>query len=123
MTEYLSRTYALVEAEDEGRLCVKGKVDGLAALRQAIKLMLQVERDEYAIFSEEYGLRVNDLIGKDYPLVVAELERRIKETLLVDDRILAVDDFHFSAVGNRLGVEFSVRSIYGEEVESAEVVI
>lgn len=123
MTEYVSRTYALTEAEGEGGMYIKGKVDGIEALRQAIALMLQVEKDEYAIFSDEYGLQVSDLIGKPYPLVVAELERRIKETLLVDERVLAVDDFSFAAVGNRLSVRFVVKSIYGEDVQGAEVVI
>lgn len=123
MAEYVNRTYALAEAEGESGQCVRGKVDGMEALRQSIGLMLQVERGEYEIFSGEYGLQVNDLIGKDYPLLVAELERRIKETLLADERILAVEDFQFNAQGNRLGVSFVVRSIYGEEVESAEVVV
>lgn len=122
MTEYLSKTYALSE-DSNGGLAVCGLVDGMEALRQTVGLMLQVESGEYAIFSDGYGLKVSDLAGEPYPKVVAELERRIKDALLSDDRILAVEDFSFTAKANRLSVGFTVKSIYGEDSISAEVAV
>lgn len=123
MLGYLTETYALRETNDEasGALAVKGRTDGLAALQQAVGLMLQIERDSYAMFSADYGVAMSDLPGKPYSYVAPELERRIREALLADERILAVEDFHFSAKGNRLGVEFIVKSIYGDVKQRAEV--
>lgn len=120
MSEF-TRTYALIEGD--GSQQVQGKVDGMEALAQAVRLMLQVERGAYEIFSEEYGLQVSDLLGMDYPYVAAELERRIKECLLADERIEAVEDMVLSRSGNRVSAEFVIRSIYGEDRANAEVVM
>lgn len=117
----VTRTYALVDGDSVQQ--VQGKVDGMEALSQAVRLMLQVERGEYEIFSGEYGLQVSDLPGRDYPYVAAELERRIKECLLGDERILAVEDFVISRSGNRVSAEFVIKSIYGESRGNAEVVM
>lgn len=121
--ENVTKTYALQENGEAGAWEVRGRVDELAALSQAISLMLQVEQGEYEIFSDEYGLKVSDLVGRDRPYVAAELERRIKECLLVDERILAVEDFAVSGAGGRMLVNFVVKSVYGEMSESAEVMV
>lgn len=120
--ENLGKTYALVE-NGAGGWEVAGRIDGLAALSQAVRLMLQVERGENEMFSDEYGLQVGDLVGQDYPYVAAELERRIKECLIQDERVLAVEDFTVSAQGSRVAASFKVKSVYGESNESAEVVV
>lgn len=121
MAENVTETYGLAESGEGWR--VQGRVDGMEALLQAVRLMLQVERGEFAIFSAEYGLQAKDLMGGDRPYVVAELERRIKECLLRDERILAVEDFAVSENGGRLWVQFVVKSVYGESESSTEVVI
>lgn len=121
MAENVTKTYGLTESGEGWR--VQGSVDGQEALLQAVRLMLQVERGEFAIFSAEYGLQAKDLIGCGRPYVVAELERRVKECLLQDERILAVEDFAVSESGGRLLAQFVVKSVYGESESSAEVVI
>lgn len=122
MGAYLTKTYGIC-SKDDGELVISGRVDGIEALQQAIGIMLQVECGEYEIFSDGFGLKVSDLLGKDYPYVAAELERRIKECLLVDERIEAVEDFTFAAHANRLSVSFAVKSIYADERASVEVVL
>ncbi len=121
MAEYLTETYAL--KENEGELLVAGRRNGLAALCQAISLMLQVEEGAYPIFSADYGLATHDLLGKDRAYVIPEIERRVSEALLNDDRILAVEDFSFTAHGRRLSVKFLVRTIYGDISQEAEVAV
>lgn len=121
MAEFLTETYALQAADDALKVC--GRVDGEAALLQAINLLLQVERGAYAIFSPEYGLAAADLPGKPRSYVIPELERRVGEALLQDERVLAVEDFSFTAKGRRLLAEFVVRTIYGDISQKVEVAV
>lgn len=121
LAEYATETYAL--RENGGELVLSGRVDGLAALRQAVNLLLQIEQAEYAIFSSEYGVALADLLGQPMSYVIPEVERRLREALLRDERILAVEDFSFAANGRRLGVGLVIKSIYGELSQTLEVTV
>ena len=44
----------------------------------------------------------------------AEAERRLREALLQDDRVLGVEEFRFARQGRSLAVSFLVRSVYGD---------
>lgn len=92
-----------------------GKVDGMEALEQAVYKILLTERYQYPIYSWNYGIELFDLFGKPMSYVRPEVERRIKEALLQDDRITAVDNFQFESDDkNSLLVTFIVHTIYGE---------
>ena len=56
-----TRTYAL---RFDGYPCSGGKLDGLEAMKQAIFLILQTERFQYAIYSWNYGIELNALLGQ-----------------------------------------------------------
>ena len=56
-----TRTYAL---RFDGYPCSGGKLDGLEAMKQAIFLILQTERFQYAIYSWNYGTQLNALLGQ-----------------------------------------------------------
>ncbi len=90
-------------------------VDGLEAVEQAVYKILLTERYQYPIYSWNYGIELFDLFGKPMSYVRPEVERRIKEALLQDDRITAVDNFQFESDDkNSLLVTFIVHTIYGE---------
>lgn len=74
---------------------ISGIVEDLEALKQAIYLILSTERYEYSIYDENYGVEFNDLIGQDTEWVIPELEMRIKEALMMDERITDVNNFDF----------------------------
>lgn len=115
MSEYLTETYGLVETENGG-LSVRGRVDGLTALRQAVYLMLNIEQGRRRIFSDEYGVELAGLLGERREYVVPELERRLREALCRDERVLDVTDFVFDFHGSRVSVSFVIKSVYGELV-------
>lgn len=100
---------------------IYGFTDGLEAMKQAIYLILNIERYEYLIFSWNYGVELADLFGEPIPFVMAELERRISEALLQDDRITSVEDFEFDSERNKVFCKFKVYTIYGE-IETEKVV-
>ncbi len=100
---------------------IQGFVDGLEALKQAIYKVLNTERYEYPIYSFNYGIELESLIGKDPIFVQVELQRRIRECLMQDDRITDVDNFKFKLIGDEIKCTFDVHSIYGEITASREV--
>lgn len=100
---------------------LSGTIDGLAALRQSIYLMLSIESDQYIIYPYTYGLQTIDLYGKPREYVMAVIPERITNTLLSDDRITAVSDFEFEIDRNKLTVKFIVHSIYGDIDEETVV--
>ena len=98
-----------------------GLIDEIEALKQAIFLMLSIERYDYVIYSWNTGFESKDLIGKPVQYVMSELKRRIPDCLLQDDRILAVENFQFETNKKKLHCIFEVQSIYGTFQSEREV--
>jgi len=96
-------------------------VDDLEAMKQAIYLILNIERYEYLIYSWNYGIELNDLYGQPIPFVLPELKRRITEALVQDSRILGVDNFSFETNKGKVHATFTVHTIFGD-VEAERVV-
>lgn len=97
---------------EKGR--ISGFVDEREAVKQAIMLILNIERYKFLIYSWNYGAELEALIGTHPDIVEDEAERLISEALLQDDRITAVYDFEFSRNRDTLLVNFKVDSIYGD---------
>ena len=74
---------------------VRGYTDGLEAMHQVVYAIVNTERYQYPIYSWDYGIELMDLYGEPLSYVCPELERRITEALLCDDRIQSVDNFEF----------------------------
>lgn len=91
-----------------------GMCDDIEAMKQAIFKIINTERYKYLIYDWNYGIELNDLKGKPIPYVYAEIERRIKEALLADNRIKEVTDFRFSNNGGDVLCLFTANTIYGE---------
>ena len=110
-----SRTYKITGNR------IRGYTDGLDALKQAIYTVLNTERYEYPIYSFNYGIELESLIGKDRTYVQIELKRRIRECLLRDDRVAEVDNFKFEVNGDEIKCTFDIHSIFGNLTNSREV--
>ena len=96
-------------------------VDGQEAVKQAIFLMLNIERYDHLIFSWNTGVEFKDLIGKPTAYVASEVQRRITECLLQDDRITDVTDFEVTTSKNKIHVTFTAHTIFGEVQLEREV--
>lgn len=115
-----SRSFRL--REETGR--VAGSVDGIDAVRQSVRLILSVERYHWLIHSWQYGVELSDLFGKPLSYALPEIERRIREALLQDDRVSDVRDFTFTkGRGGVVTAAFTVVTTLGELRESREVTI
>lgn len=101
-------------------MTIRGTIDQLQSVEQAVYLILTTERYQWLIFSWNYGVELRALIGKDPEYCVPEIERRIREALLRDDRITAVENFKFEVSKKQVLATFTVVSIFGNiNVEKA----
>ena len=100
-----------VEVVEQPSLCPRmiveseriiGQCDDVEAIKQAIYNILNTERYQYIIFSWDYGVELKDLFGKPIDYVMPEVERRITEALVQDDRIDSCDSFEFEKKGRNV---------------------
>jgi phage baseplate assembly protein W len=114
-----SRTFRL----DAPANLVSGHVDGREAVRQAIYLILETERYRYAIFSWNYGVELEDLLGQPMSYVLPEIKRRVREALLQDTRITAVDGFEFDVKRGVVAATFTARTKFGDVAAGKAVTV
>ncbi|WP_317368044.1 DUF2634 domain-containing protein [uncultured Tyzzerella sp.] len=115
-----SKTYKI----DFDKNIARGLFNEIKSLTQAIYKILITKRYKYEIYDWNYGIEIDDLIGMPKEYVKIEIERRIKDALSIDDRILDVYDFEFFDVYNdrcSLCTNFIVKSIFGDFNFSLEV--
>lgn len=105
--EYPSSTYAV----KDGLIC--GVTDGIEAIRQAIDVILRTERYQYQIYTSNFGAELSGLAGKAPEYVMSTLKRRVTEALLMDRRIIAVEDFAFRQADETLECRFDVKTVFG----------
>lgn len=98
-----------------------GFIDEREAMKQAIFLMLHIERYNHIIYSWNIGFESKDLIGQSTAYVASEVKRRIRECLLQDDRITEVDSFLVTTSKNKVHVKYTAHTIYGEVTAEKEV--
>lgn len=116
-SKYVKDGFGTGDCIEHGR--IRGMVDELESLRQAIYLILSTERYAYLIYSWNYGVELVELIGQPKEYALPEIKRCITEALLQDDRITAVDGFEFETGKKTVHVTFTVHSIFGDlEVET-----
>lgn len=113
-----SRNYKMQIEHD----VINGFCDELEAMKQVVFKILNTERYQYIIYSWNYGIELLDLYGEPVTYVCPELERRITEALVQDDRIDSVDSFVFDVLEKRtVKVTFTVHTIFGG-IEAEKVV-
>lgn len=97
---------------------IVGTCDDLEAMKQAIYKIINTERYQYLIYSWNYGVELAELFGEPVSWCIPEIERRIREALLQDDRIESVTDFEFETNKRVVHTTFIVHTIFGEiEIE------
>lgn len=101
---------------------IERNVDGIEAVKQMIYKTLMTDRYRFEIYDWNYGVELDDLLGKPKEFVKAELPRRIEDALIIDDRVEEVTDFEFTDVDKTtLAVKFTVKTIFGNVEAEKEV--
>lgn len=109
--------YLILEASDAENFIVdriNGYVENIEAIRQAIYHILSVERYAYLIYSENYGVELQQYIGKDLSYIEATIGDTLKEALTYDLRIIDVVVNSIQKVASDIVlVNFTANTIYG----------
>ena len=114
------RTYRL---DTESKRII-GFIDDKEAVKQTIFQILNTERYQYIIYSFDYGVEFESLFGEPVTYVCPELERRISEALMQDDRITGIDKFEYNYKEKGcLFIQFSVHTILGDIEAEKQVII
>lgn len=100
---------------------ISGIINQKRAMEQAVYKILNTERYKYLIYSWNYGIELEDLVGEQIQYVMPELERRISEALIQDERVTLVDNFEFEVSGGVVSVAFTVHTIFGDMTAGKEV--
>lgn len=120
LKEQPSRTYRI--DFDQNR--ISGFVDEREAIKQAAIKILLTERFDYLIYSWNYGVEIKVLYGKSHSVVESELQRTVKEALLIDARILDVRNFEMQKMdGRSVAIQFVIDTDYGESELEVELVV
>lgn len=94
-------------------------IDGINAIKLWIEKCIRTQLGRYYIYKDkDYGIDIDDLmVGKVYTssFISAEIKREIERALLLNPEITRVSNFNASLKKDKLTVEFTVTTIYGEE--------
>lgn len=105
-----SKTYLINFNKDK----IQNKIDGIEAIKQAVKMILSTERSSFTIYPLDYGVAFEKYIGQPLDYIEGDIDREIKESLLKDNRILDVINFEYENFKESLKVTFEVVTIFGE---------
>ena len=100
---------------------IQGECDGWQAVRQAVEVIVNVERFRWQIYRPYSGMQWDGLVGQSPGYVAAELQRRLREALLMDDRVRGISNFSYSVEGDTLRASLTVNTVYGDTQTSVEV--
>lgn len=100
---------------------IQGECDDWLAVRQAVEIILNVERFRWQIYRPYSGMQWDGLIGQDPGYVASELQRRITEALTMDDRVRGISNFSYTVEGDKLSASLTVNTVFGEMESSVEV--
>lgn len=107
-----------------GSTTVAGKIDKLESIKQAVYHILSTERYSSPIYDDNYGVELEQYIGKDIGYIQADIENTLKEALTQDDRItnVVVNDVKKSdKQKDACIIEFTVYTIYGNYNENMSI--
>lgn len=91
-------------------------LEGKEALKMWIYKALLTSRYIYPIYSWDYGQDLDELIGHEYEVdyIKSEVERRVTECLLVNERITRCHNFEINFINDTLHITFTAETIFGE---------
>ena len=92
---------------------IRGRGDGWEAIRQAVEIIVSVERFKWQIYTPN--------LGTEPGYAASELQRRLEDAFLPDSRILGIKDFRWTFSGVSLTASFTVPTVFGDVPAEMEV--
>lgn len=98
-----------------------GRGDNYEAVRQAVEVIVSVERFHWQIYSPNFGTDFTGLLGNEPGFVASELQRRLSDAFLPDSRLLGISDFAYEFENGVLTAAVTVNTVFGPVKASVEV--
>lgn len=91
-------------------------VTGVEAIKVWVWRTLQTPRYRYQIYTWDYGSEIESLIGAPFSeaLKQSEVERYLKECLLINPYIIDISDVVVNFEGDKFRIECTIVTVYGE---------
>jgi len=80
-----------------------------------------VERFRWQIYTPNFGTDFDNLLGRDAGYVASELQRRLTDAFLPDNRILGIADFSYTANDDTLTASVTANTVFGDVTTTLEV--
>ena len=100
---------------------LRGRGDNWEAVRQAVEVIVNVERFKWQIYTPNFGTDYDGLLGTEPGYAASETRRRLEDAFLPDNRILGIKDYIYSFKGVDLSISFTARTVFGDVPGSMEV--
>ena len=93
-------------------------LEGKAAIKMWIHKALLTKRYIYPIYSWDYGQDLEELIGQGYEhdFIKSEVERRIQDCLMVNEKITKCHSFEVDLINEQLQISFTAETKFGKVV-------
>lgn len=102
---------------------LRGRGDNYEAVCQAVEVIVSVERFRWQIYSPNFGIELDGLLGNDPGFVASELRRRLTDAFLPDNRILGISDFSYTFQDPVLTASVTVNTVFGPVKTGMEVAL
>lgn len=102
---------------------LRGRGDNYEAVRQAVEVIVNVERFRWQIYSPNFGIELDGLLGNEPGFAASELQRRLSDAFLPDSRILGISDFSYTFEDGVLTAEVTVNTVFGPVQANVEVTL
>lgn len=100
---------------------LRGRGDNYEAVRQAVEVIVNVERFHWQIYTPNFGIEQGGLLGSDPGFVASELQRRLTDAFLPDSRILGIADFSYTFDDSVMTASVTVNTVFGPVYTTMEV--
>lgn len=102
---------------------LRGRGDNWEAVRQAVEVIVNVERFKWQIYTPNFGTDYDGLLGTEPGYAASELRRRLEDAFLPDNRILGIEEYSYTFKDVSLTVSFTARTVFGSVPGSMEVTL
>lgn len=102
---------------------IRGRGDNWEAVRQAVEVVVNVERFKWQIYTPNFGTDYDGLLGTEPGYAASELRRRLEDAFLPDNRILGIEEYSYTFKDVSLTVSFTARTVFGSVPGSMEVTL
>ena len=88
-----------------------------------MEVIVNVERFRWQIYSPNFGIELDGLLGNEPGFAASELQRRLSDAFLPDSRILGISDFSYTFEDGVLTAEVTVNTVFGPVKTGVEVTV